>query len=233
MRSRSFLTAALPLAVLAIAGCGGGNDSTEPAPAVTATPETTALSKSELIAQGNAICAEVNAAIGGLGASEAEGSAGQVADLYVGMVESLKRLGTPQEAAGYSEFSSAADALSQAEGEVKLASERGDGPALATAESGAGSALASFQSAAQAYGFEDCGEGPSAPAPGAAAEEPSEEAAEGIEEEAAPEEVEPAPETGGAGGAEEGGGAEVGGGTGGGETEGGGGGGGSGGIGPG
>jgi len=233
MRSRSFLTAALPLAVLAIAGCGGGSDSTEPAPAATATPETTALSKNELIAQGNAICAEVNAAIGGLGASEAEGSAGQVADLYVGMVESLKRLGTPQEAAGYSEFSSAADALSQAEGEVKLASERGDGAALATAESGAGSALASFQSAAQAYGFEDCGEGPSAPAPGAAAEEPSEEAAEGVEEEATPEEVEPAPETGGAGGAEEGGGAEVGGGTGGGETEGGGGGGGSGGIGPG
>lgn len=217
MRSRSFLTAALPLTILAIAGCGGGDDSSEPAPTATAVPETTALSKGELIVQGDAICAEVNAAIGGLSASEAEGSAGRIADLYVGMVESLKRLGTPQETAGYSEFSSAADALSQAEGEVKLASERGDGAALATAESGAGSALASFQSAAQAYGFEDCGEGPSAAAPGAAAEEPSEEAAEGVEEEAAPEEeVEPAPETGGAGGAEEGGGAEAGGGTGGG-----------------
>jgi hypothetical protein len=231
MRSRRFVAVALPLAALAIAGCGGGDDSTEPAPVVTTTPTTTALSKDELITQGDAICAEVNAAIGG---SEAGGQAGQVADLYVGMVESLKRLGTPEEAEGYSEFSSAADGLSQAEGEVKLAAERDDSAALATAESGASSALASFQSAAQAYGFENCGEGPSAPLSGASGEELSEEPAEGVEEEAAPEEVEPAPETGGAGSAE-GGGAEAGGGTGGGTAGGGAteGSGGSGGIGPG
>jgi hypothetical protein len=235
VRDRLFLTAALPLAALAIAGCGGGDDeTTESAPEATI-PTTTALTKGELIEQGDAICAEVNAAIGAIGASETEvagGTTGQVADLYVGMVESLKRLGTPAETDGYPEFSSTADALSQAEGEVKLAAERGDSTGLATAESSASSALASFQSEAQSYGFEDCGAGPSAQAPGAATEAPlEEEAPEVLEEEAevAPEEVEPAPETGGAGST--GGGAEAGGGTeGGGATEGGGS---SGGIGPG
>lgn len=225
---------ALALAALAVAGCGGGDETTESTP--TTTTATTALTKQELIAQGDAICAEVNAAVGGVGTgsgSEAGGAAGQVANLYVGMVESLKRLGTPQEAAGYAEFSSAADELSKAEGEVKLAAERGDAAALETAESNASAALASFQSEAQAYGFEACTEGPSAVTP-AAGEEGSEEPSGGVEEEAAPEEAEAAPETGGAG-TEAGGGAEAGGGGTGGGAGGGaeGGGGSSGGIGPG
>lgn len=227
--------AALPLAILGIAGCGGGNDSGETAPVVTTTPTTTALTQEELIAQGDAICAEVNAAVGSISAGSTSGAGGQAAQtagLYVGMVESLKRLGTPTEADGYAEFSAAADELSQVEGEVKLAAERADSGALSTAESKAASALASFQSAAQSYGFEDCGQGPSAPAPSSSAEAPSEEeAVEGVEEEVAPEEVAPAPEeSGGAGSVEAGGGAETGGGTGGGESTGGGS---SGGIGPG
>jgi len=234
IRDRLLFTAALPLAALAIAGCGGGDDdSTESVPVATI-PTTTALTKEELIAQGDAICAEVNAAIGGLGSSEsaaAGGAAGQAADLYVGMVESLKRLGTPEETTGYPELSAAADELSQAEGEVNLAAERGDSAALATAESSASAALESFQSEAEAYGFENCSEGPSAIVPGATTEVPAEEESPGgIEEEVAPEEVEPTPETGGAGSVE-GGGAEAGGGTEGGGTEGGGGS--SGGIGPG
>lgn len=228
---------ALALAALAIAGCGGGDDETTESTPEATVPTTTALTKAELIEQGDGICAEVNAAVGGIGASETEvagGAAGQVADLYVGMVESLKRLGTPTETDGYPELSSAADALSQAEGEVKLAAERGDSSGLATAESNASSALASFQAEAQSYGFEDCGEGPSAPVSGGAGTEvPIEEeelVPEGLEEEAevAPEEVEPAPETGGAGST--GGGAEAGGGSEGGAPETGGG---SGGIGPG
>ena len=235
VRDRLLFTVALSFAALAIASCGGGDDDTTEAQPVATIPTTTALTKAELVEQGDAICAEVNAAIGGVDASESEAgaSAGQVADLYVGMVESLKRLGTPEEADGYPELSAAADALSQAEGEVKLAAERADSAALATAESSASSALASFQSEAQTYGFEDCGAGPTTLVPGAGAEVPSEEEApEGLEEEAevAPEEVEPAPETGGAGST--GGSAEAGGGTeGGGASEGGGGS--SGGIGPG
>jgi hypothetical protein len=210
--------ALLPVAALLIAGCGGGgdDDSTESTAVTTAVP--TALSKAELIEQGDAICAEVNAAVGAVGTSSAEtGSpAAEAADLYSGMVASLQNLGTPQETDGYDEFSTAADELATAEDEVKLASERGDTAGLETAESNASSSLTSFQNAADEYGFEDCSEGPSAPATtapsgeAAEAEVPGEEA-EAVEPEAAePEAVEPEPEvlpeTGGAGGTAEGGG---------------------------
>ncbi len=221
MTRRKTSTALLAVGALLVAGCGGGGDSTESAPVTTAAT-TTALTKAELIEQGDAICAEVNAAVGTVGASSAETAspAAQAADLYSGMVASLKNLGTPQETAGYSEFTTAADELATAEGEVKLASERGDAAGLETAESKTSAALASFQEAAQEYGFKECGEGPSAPATApeaggtGSAEAPEEPEAETVEPEAeaAPE---PAPETGGAGGATEGGGTTGGGGGGG------------------
>ena len=146
------------------AAAGAAGDSTA-STAATTEATTTALSKAELIEQGDAICAEVNAAVGTVGASSAEtGSpAAQAADLYSGMVASLKNLGTPHETDGYAEFSSAAEELATAEDEVKLASERGDTAGLESAESNASAALSSFQEAASEYGFEDCSEGPSAP----------------------------------------------------------------------
>jgi len=210
---------ALPAAALLIAGCGGGgsSDSSESTATTTAAPR--ALSKAELIEQGDAFCAEVNAAVGSVGSSSTENSspASQAADLYSGMVASLNNLGTPQETDGYAEFSSAAEELAKAEDEVKLASERGDTAGLEAAESSASSALTSFQNAASEYGFKDCSEGPSAPATSAPGAEAGEAEAGGEEAEAVePEAVEPeaeaepapeaAPETGGAGGTAEGGG---------------------------
>lgn len=219
----------LPIVALAIAGCGGGDDDSTASSPATTEATTTALTKAQLIEQGDAICAEVNAAVGTVGASSAEtGSpAAQVADLYSGMISSLKNLGTPAEADGYAEFSGAADELSTAEGEVKLASDRGDTPGLESAESNASAALSTFQGVAQEYGFEDCSEGPSAPAAGATPESGEAEVgeeAESVEPEVIEEEVEAesapevVPETGGAGGTAEGGGtagAPEGGGTGG------------------
>jgi hypothetical protein len=78
------------LAALAIAGCGGGGEETE-----TTTPtveEPAALTKDELIEQGDGVCAEVNAAVGALSGSETpETTPGEstekIANLYVGMVE--------------------------------------------------------------------------------------------------------------------------------------------------
>ncbi len=212
-----------------IAGCGGGggSDSSESTATTTAAPR--ALSKAELIEQGDAICAEVNAAVGSVGSSENENSspASQAAELYSGMVASLNNLGTPQEAAGYAEFSSAAEELAKAEDEVKLASERGETAGLETAESNASEALESFQNAASEYGFKDCSEAPSAPATSGPSAESGEIESGGAEAEAVEPEVvepeaeaeaapEPAPETGGAGGTVEGGGsgAPEGGGTG-------------------
>ncbi len=209
---------ALPAAALLIAGCGGGggSDSSESTATTVAAPA--ALSKAELIEQGDAICAEVNAAVGSVGSSSTENSspASQAAGLYSGMVASVNNLGTPQEADGYAEFSSAAEELAKAQDEVKLASERGDTAGLEAAESNASEALSAFQNAASEYGFKACSEGPSAPATsGPSAESGGAEAgeeAEAVEPEAVEPEVEVeaapevAPETGGAGGTAEGGG---------------------------
>lgn len=230
------------MAVLLIAGCGGGGSDESTETTAVKTAATTVLSKAELIEQGDAICAEVNAAIGSdeTNSSESGSAVAKVASLYSGMVASLKNLGTPRETAGFAEFSEAADELATAENEVKLASERSETEGLEAAESKASSALASFQNTASEYGFKACSEGPSASSPSAAA--PGSEAGEaetgGAEPEAVePEPVEPeveeeavpevAPETGGAGGAAEGGGSGAP------EADGGSGGGGSGGIGPG
>jgi hypothetical protein len=219
MSPRRIWIVALPVAALLIAGCGGGggDDSSESTATTVAAPK--ALSKAELIEQGDAICAEVNAAVGSVGSSSTENSspASQAADLYSGMVASLNNLGTPQETDGYSEFSSTAEELAKAEDEVKLASERGETAGLEAAESNASEALTSFQNAASEYGFTDCSEGPSAPATSGPSAESGEaevggEEAEAIEPEAVEPEVEEevapevAPETGGAGGTAEGGG---------------------------
>lgn len=219
---------------LAIAGCGGGDDGTTETTAAT-TEAAAPLSKEELIAQGDAICAEVNAAVGTVGSTStgSEGQASQVADLYGGMVERLKGLGAPSDdRTGYDEFIGAAEQLAQAESDVALAAGRGEGEALASAEAEAGAAREAFQAAAETYGLEQCAEAPSAPAVTPAGGEGGsgeEESSAGAEEEAAPEAEEAAPEeTGGAGTGEEesaGGGAAAGG-----ESEGGGS---SGGIGPG
>jgi hypothetical protein len=209
------LLSSAALAALTLAACGGGGgDSTATTAAKPAESEPAALSKTELITQGDAICAEVNSAVGSVGSSAADSStsAEQVANLYGNMITSLKDLGAPSEKSSeYDEFIAAADALATAAGEVKLAAEREDQAKIGEAEGQASAALEAFQSAATAYGFEACGEGPSAPttAPSGSGGEAGEEG--GVEvtpeiEEVAPEEVAPeeiVPETGGAGGTEE------------------------------
>jgi hypothetical protein len=219
---------AVPFAALAVAGCGGGGDSTESTAATTETAP--ALSKAELIAQGDAICAEVNAAVGAFSVSEAEApeQTTQVTDLYIGMVDSIKRLGAPEDDAGYAEFIAAAEELSKIESEAKLAAEREDTAATGEAATKIAPALEEFGSVAGRYGFEDCSEGPSAPASSGSATAPAEEGEEGgvevapeeVEEEAPIEEVAPeaAPETGGAGGGIEEAAPETGGGSGGGSS---------------
>jgi hypothetical protein len=211
------------LVALLIAGCGGGGDETE-----TSTPtveEPAALTKDELIQQGDGICAEVNAAVGALSGSEtAETTAGdsteKVANLYVGMVERLQGLGAPEgEEADYAKFMEAGEELAKVEGEAKLAAEREDVAAMEEKGQEAAAALASFQSEAAIYGFEDCSDEPGLPAPAAGGEAtPGGEELEGEGEEGGvePEYVEPpaeeeisppgeevTPETGGAGGSPE------------------------------
>jgi hypothetical protein len=206
------------LAALLVAGCGGGSDETE-----TTTPtveEPAALTKSELITQGDGICAEVNAAVGALSGSETPESAPgesteKVANLYIGMIERLQDLGAPEgEEADYAKFMEAGEELAKVEGEAKTAAEDEDTTALEETGQEAAAALESFQSQAAIYGFEDCSAEAVAPAidggPTTSGDEEFEGEEGGVEaepeyvepapeEEIVPEE-EPAPETGGAGG---------------------------------
>lgn len=208
------------LAALVVAGCGGGGgDETETT--VPTVEEPAALTKDELIEQGDAICAEVNAAVGALSSSTAEEGTAEasekVANLYTGMLERLQDLGAPEgEESAYADFMEASEELAKVEGEVKLAAEREDAAALEAANAEATSALEEFQSQAALYGFEDCSDEPGLPTPAGGETAPGGEEFEGGEEEggiepapefeeAAPEEEavpeeEAAPETGGAGG---------------------------------
>jgi hypothetical protein len=211
------------LIALVAAGCGGGgSDETE-----TTTPtveEPTALTKNELITQGDGICAEVNAAVGALSGSETpESSPGdsteKVANLYVGMVERLQGLGAPEgEEADYAKFMEAGEELAKVEGEAKQAAENEDVAALEETGQEAAAALESFQSQAAIYGFEDCSAEPGLPpavdgGPATSGDEFEGGEEGGVEvepeyEEPAPEEEivpeeEAAPETGGAGGGPE------------------------------
>jgi hypothetical protein len=206
MRPLRFIALAFALGgFAAFAGCGGGGGDSTEASTAASTEAAPSLTKSAFISQGDAICAEVNAAIGSVGNSESgeQTQTIQVAGLYTGMVESLKGLGEPSEKAGYEEFATAADELAESEANVKLDAEREDPTALSEAEERAGPAIEGFESAASAYGFQKCGEEPSAPTPsnsgGVTPTAPGgeeEEAAPEVEAEAAPE-VEEAPETGG------------------------------------
>lgn len=225
MRPSKLFTIALLVAALTVvllAGCGGGGDETETTAAVTA--EVPAPTKAELISQGDAICGEVNAAVGAVSVSgdEVPEQITRVSDLYIGMVESIKALGVPQEADGYEEFIGAAEDLANVESETKLATEREDTEAIGEAATKATPILEEFGSVAGDYGFEECSEGPSPPSANAGtggeaeAEEGGVEVAPEEVEEATPEEAAPeeaAPETGGAGGGVEEAAPETGGGT--------------------
>jgi hypothetical protein len=223
MRSRLLVLAlpALIVAALVLSGCGGGGSSSTTTTAKKKEPTTPSLSKAGFISQGDAICAEVNTAIGSVeeSASETSSQTTQIANLYTGMVQSLQRLGQPSEKAGYSEFMGSAEELAMVEGELKKASDEEDLVAEEEAAQEAVPAVEEFQQQAAVYGFEDCSEGPHAleVAPEASTGEEPEAVEEsgGVEalpeeeivpeeefipeEEVAPEE-EFIPETGGAGG---------------------------------
>ncbi|MFL5833255.1 MAG: hypothetical protein ACJ76B_04655 [Solirubrobacterales bacterium] len=221
---KTILLALAALVALLIAGCGGG-DETETTTTPTA-EEPAALTKNELITQGDAICAEVNAAVGALTASEeseesATGDSEKVANLYIGMVERLQDLGGPAEdPIEYAPFEEATAELGQVEADLKLAAEREDVATVEEKGQEAAAALEEFQSQAADYGFEDCSAEPGQPpAVDGGPTTGGEEIEGGVEEEggfevepefeeAAPEEEivpeeEVAPETGGAGGSPE------------------------------
>lgn len=149
-----------------LAGCGGDNDDGGEGTAETVadTTESAGLSREEIIAQGDAICGEVNAAVGGLEATDVTPSIqlSQRADLYTGMVERLR--GLDSDDPELTEVFSAGRDLVQAVSEAGVAATQGDTEATVAAETTVTAALAAFRTAANDYGFTECGGPPSIPA---------------------------------------------------------------------
>jgi hypothetical protein len=147
-------------------GCGD-DDSAPETPVTTPTVEDapSEISKEAFLTGGDGVCAEVNAALGTLEGTTTGSSsvAGQRADLYDGMVDRLRDLGAPGDDAGLDEFFDTAEDLVTAEQDAADAAEDGDDTALAAAQAEAATAAESFSEAAASYGFEDCGQGASAP----------------------------------------------------------------------
>lgn len=127
-----------------LVACGGGD---EQAPDSTAGEAIeVVLTRDELIAEADGICAEVNAAIGTIDSSEAADEslrAAQRADIYEGLADRLQELGTPSDGSPPTAVISAARAL-------------GDSEADSTD-------LEAFQAAADEYGLSTCAEDPEAP----------------------------------------------------------------------
>jgi hypothetical protein len=150
---------AVAAAALLAAGCGGDDPAPiEPVPD-TSDQASVALSKSDFIAQGDAICAETNAALAALDTGTAGGDPQYQAQQQVQItrteLQSLESLPPPDQNRSVldrllSALEDQVDALSR----KSAAIEQGDDPAAAEAE--ADTAASSAQAAAAEYGFEDC-----------------------------------------------------------------------------
>jgi hypothetical protein len=145
--------AALFVVLMLASGCGGEDTSS------TASKDSSegALTKAELIEQGDAICAKVFAVTESLNPEGTTKEAVRHAKLKSGMIKDLLDLGAPKETEyQYAEYLNAAHALALAEAEVQRIAKSGDASGLETAESGSLSAFSMFQAEAGTYGFETC-----------------------------------------------------------------------------
>lgn len=150
--------ALLPITALLVTGCGGGSGNASTT--ATTGADAGALTKAELLEQGDAICAKVYVVTKSLNPEGTTKEAVRFADLHSGMIKDLLALGVPQETEySYAEYTTGAHALEDAEVEVKVMAKRGDPAALRRAESGSLSTRSMFQAVAATYGFKECAEG--------------------------------------------------------------------------
>jgi hypothetical protein len=159
---RARLIPALSLLVggaLLLSACGG-DDSPEQ-PIVIPTETTASLAKDEFIEEADAICAEANSAIGAfVSAGEGFTESGQIADLRQSVVDDVNALGPPaDDQANLDGFLAGMEAQVAAGEKIALANERGSDTAQFETELDA--AQGETLTAAEAYGFTECGQEPS------------------------------------------------------------------------
>lgn len=126
-----------------ISACGGDDEEPAPETAATGTTEVVALTTESLIRQGDAICAEVNAAVGAIDNSTADDTtkASQRENIYDGLAARLGDLGTPSDGDPPTEVIAAIQELADGTGDTET-----------------------LMAAADEYGFTACAEAPAATA---------------------------------------------------------------------
>jgi hypothetical protein len=154
--------AAVVLAAISLAACGGDDDSLPATPVVPTETEATVsdepIGTEEFIAAGDEICSSTFASVAAVETASTDDSDrfDQRADLYSEMLDDLQSLGTPDDGASVEDLYTAASALVTANEDAATAAAEADPTAIAAAEDAADAALDEFESAAAAIGFEDC-----------------------------------------------------------------------------
>lgn len=158
--ARPAIAAIAATAMLAVAGCGDDDPTTS---TVSSADPTTggAVSTEEFITAADARCAEANAAIANLGTGETESSTTveQELDITKQTLKGLKSLGSPDDPDG-----SLADYYAAVKQEVSLLAQQQS--ALATGDTVTAQAVAAeldqargdARTAAESFGFEECGQ---------------------------------------------------------------------------
>ncbi len=144
-------------AALTLAACGGDDSPEQLISTPTETTADQALSKTDFIAEADQICAEANSQIGTM-VENGEGftGAGEIADLRQNALDQLKQLGAPDEdRATYDQFLTAFEDQVQAGQKIGLAIDRNEDTSQFETE--LSDAQATAQSAAESYGFKECG----------------------------------------------------------------------------
>ena len=167
MKRAICLMTLLPMAILAGCGGSGGSTQTQITPPTAQSPKK--LSKADYIKQADGYCAELNAALGALAngttSSDPAALARDLNEYYGGLILHLRDLGTPDDQTGLDAFLTAGEDIATAEDKVQQAARNGDSAAIASAQNEVASAESRFASAASAYGFQQCGQGPTTTSP--------------------------------------------------------------------
>ncbi|MGI8462233.1 MAG: hypothetical protein ACR2OC_11470 [Solirubrobacterales bacterium] len=165
-RRKSLLRPGILASTLAFAaigvGCGGDDEPITSVSSTTAGPTGASGASGTLesfIDQGDDICAESNAAIANIASSSAttDTSTSQEVSITEGQIDGLKSLGAPPEdAETFDRFLTAQEEVVAALEKADLAGQRGEDTTEADTEAAA--AAADAQSAAEDFGFKECGQ---------------------------------------------------------------------------
>jgi hypothetical protein len=144
-----------------VVACGGDDDAPI-VPVETQTAPTDQLDQDAFIDEADSICEEANVAIASLADTSGGDPSTQISEereIVEGVIDQIDTLGAPSEdESTLDDFIDAFEELADNLGKQELAAERDDTTALADAQTEEASIQAEIASAAEDYGFRECGQ---------------------------------------------------------------------------